>query len=258
MYQRLIGTKNIEQVEIALLILAFVLNLSYPCEAQGPDSLIEKIQKSLPSLVAIKTLNKAFLAQEVAGNEHSVNPLPPGLGVPFERSGAGVIIDTSGLIVTNAHLVYQAQEIRVTCHDGHSLPADVVSVVPQEDLAFLRITSFEPLPVIPMADSDLIELNDDVINVGNSDFLKETISGGKVIGVGTSHQEQLKGNKRVELIQTNINLYKGDSGGPLLDSKGRLIGLMVAKELNAERSSFAIPVNKIRKYGSELMKTKTE
>lgn len=224
-----------------ILILFFLTMPSANINTLAQDSLIDTIQNSMPSIVTIKAVNP------------TTTP-PPGGGVVrvnYERNGAGVIIDKTGVIVTNAHIVQNARIIKVTFQDGITVEAGVLGVVPGEDVAFIKVDPSHAAFPIPMADSDLLKLSDDVVNVGNSELLKDTISGGIVSGLATN-----KSSGAIELIQTDLTLYKGDSGGPLLDSKGHLVGLMVARDLSKDRSSFAIPVNKIRKYVVHYLENK--
>ena len=163
-----------------------------------------------------------------------------------QRSGAGVIIHPSGLIVTNIHIIRSAKKIAVILHDGTTHAAAVLNILGPEDLALLKIDPPFPLKPIEFADSNEVHLGDDVVNIGHSQLLKETISGGRIIGLGTS---LLPGDTKesVEMIKINMSLYRGDSGGPVLDKDGRLIGIIVAKQVSKEKAAFAIPSNKIKK-----------
>ena len=164
--------------------------------------------------------------------------------------GAGVVIDPSGIIITNGHTVDKANKITVAFKDNTVWPAEVLLVINNLDLGFLKVNVPSPLPIVTIADSDQITLGDEIITVGNSEFLKQTVSGGKIKGLGTSRSRQ--DQNQTDLIQTTVNLYKGDSGGPLFDHEGRLIGLMTASETAHDHSSFAVPSNKIKKYLEEI------
>lgn len=172
------------------------------------------------------------------------------------KSGAGVVIDSSGLIVTNAHVVANAKVIMVTLHNKTRVHAKIVRFFPQDDLAILSVAPSPPLMAIKFANSEAIKLKDDVVTIGHSNLLDQTVSGGKVIGLGKSESEsnRKKSDKPTELFQVNMNIYKGDSGGPLFNKYGELIGLMVAGQTEHDRSSFAISSNKIRRYYSDYLK----
>ncbi len=237
---------------IPLLSLLFILLTPSGLSAQ--DSILEQIIQSEASLVAIKSEMTGLYKSSKEGKA-GINPKTgqvvavSGITVAsYQRFGAGVIIHPSGIIVTNSHIVAKASHLKVILHDNTEVPAEVIKVVNNLDFALLKITPPYPLSAIPMADSDQIELGEEIITVGNSELLRRTISGGKVIGLGTSRTLKDQGNNRTDLIQTTINLYQGDSGGPLFDKRGQLIGLMTAKEFSQDHSSFAIPSNKIKEY----------
>jgi len=171
----------------------------------------------------------------------------------YFREGAGVIIHPSGVIVTNAHIVHRAGRITVVMPDKNKLNAQVVGFINAIDLALLKVSPPSDLPWVRLADSDQIRLGDEIFTVGHSFLLNQTVSGGKVIGLGTSRAAPRQGHRRTELIQTTFNLYEGDSGGPLFNNRGQLIGLMTAKETKADHSSFAVPSNRIAQYLKEYL-----
>ena len=216
-------------------------------------SIIDQIQKAEPAIVTIKTeASGLYKTPEVAAArdpqtgrivaaQHLVK-------ASVKRYAAGVIVAPSGIVVTNAHVVSNANHIHIILADHTETPAQIINVINNLDLALLKINFPQPLPFVSIADSDALELGQDVITVGNSQYLKQTISGGRIIGLGANRTEKGEGKKRTDLIQTTINLYRGDSGGPLFDKAGQLNGLMTAKESSSMRCSFAIPSNKIVKY----------
>jgi len=170
----------------------------------------------------------------------------------FSRQGAGVIIDASGIIVTNAHTVEQATRITVTLNNDQSVAGELISIVPNEDIAFVRIPPPYPLLAIPLADSNSVSLRDRVYTIGGSEVLHGTLSEGKVSGIGKSAKAHGL-NDFVDLIQTTFNVYRGDSGGPLIDSSGNLLGMITANKPRAGHVSYAIPSNKIKQYYQEYL-----
>ncbi len=204
------------------LILLFTVGITF-VHAQTPDSLIATVMQSEESFVQIKALR------------------PPNI----ENNGAGVIISPDGFIVTNLHVVVYAERVVVYLSNKTAAPAKIVKLMPDEDLALLKIEPPFPLKPIGLADSDHVRLGDAVINIGNSALLRDTISGGKVWRLGTLPDDA--GLPMVEFIVVNMNLYGGDSGGPLLNSDGQLIGMIMAKYHNRDRAAIAIPSNKIKK-----------
>jgi serine protease Do len=99
-----------------------------------------------------------------------------------------------------------------------------------------------------LADSSQIMLNQEIFSVGSSPLLKESISGGKITGLASSRNAVYSNDYESDFFQTSMNIYHGDSGGPLFNRSGELIGLMTAKLVSKNNSSFAISSNKIRRY----------
>ena len=225
----------------------------------GQTSIIAEIQKLQPAIVSIKAVNKELFqapyqaaALDKASGRIMVMRRLKAAG--YNRFGAGVVIHPSGIVVTNAHVVNNADHIQVVLHDDTEIPAEVLLVVKNLDIGLIRIPLPYPITPVELADSDRVKLRDEVINIGNSQFLKQTFSGGRIKGIGTSRRQFLNGEIRTaNLLQTTINLYEGDSGGPLFDQAGRLIGMMTAKEVAADHSSFAVPANLIQRYLSEYL-----
>jgi serine protease Do len=162
-------------------------------------------------------------------------PLPPG-----DRSavGSGIILSTDGYILTNYHVVEQAAEIGVQLADGRKLPARVVGRDSRTDLALLKIEA-TGLPVLPLGDSDKLEVGELVLAIGNPFGLDHSVSLGIV-----SRKGQALGSFGAfdEYIQTDASVNPGNSGGPLVNMRGEVIGINTAIIPN-RRLAFAIPVN---------------
>ncbi|MFA6378326.1 MAG: S1C family serine protease [Candidatus Omnitrophota bacterium] len=227
---------------LILLFLCF-----HPRTLFAQNSIIQKIQYILPCIVEITSRNAvmfeipgvAFIDKESGQliQTHSIK------AAEYTRQGSGVIIDPGGIIVTNAHIVMDGARIEVQFLDGARVIAQILKVVPTQDLAFLKIDPPYPLSRINIIDSVNVGINEEVITVGSSPFLKQTISEGRIIGFAKHGNSYA--NDRPDLFQININIYQGDSGGPLFNKKGQLIGLMVAKQADRDRACFAIPSDKI-------------
>jgi S1-C subfamily serine protease len=157
-------------------------------------------------------------------------------------TGAGVILDETGVIATNTHVIYGAQHIQVTLKTGEKLNAAVLYIAPYEDVSLLRITPPRPLTPIVWADSNLVQLNDEIITLGHSELLRSTISGGHIraIGIRKGDPAQIP-----EFLELDINHYQGDSGGPVFNRKGEFLGLMNAKRTNENRACLVVPSNKV-------------
>jgi len=169
------------------------------------------------------------------------------------EGGTGFIVSEDGLILTNKHVVLDKEaDYTVFTNDGRKFPAKVLAIDPVEDLAVLKIeqendTSF---PVLKLGDSDSLEIGQAVIAIGNAlaEF-RNTVSTGVISGLG--RKITASGGSFVEtledVIQTDAAINKGNSGGPLLNLKGEVIGINTAMAIDAQSIGFAIPINKAKK-----------
>jgi Do/DeqQ family serine protease len=172
------------------------------------------------------------------------------LGVPRERVenslGSGVIVDAGGLIVTNHHVIKDAQEVRVVLADRREFEAKVLLSDERADLAVLKIEpQGEPLPVLPIADSDELEVGDLVLAIGNPFGVGQTVTSGIVSGLARS----LGTADFRSFIQTDAAINPGNSGGALVDLDGKLVGINTAIFSQSGGSigiGFAIPANLVR------------
>lgn len=247
-----------DDLKIKLLILYAAVVLLMAPQVMAQETIIETVQKAMPSVVSIIAENDQVFDTPQTGIEPRTGRILTRHEIKqatLKRSGAGVIVDPSGIIVTNTHTIINAKRISVILHDKTSFPAQVLGFVSQYDFAFLRIPAPYPLMTISWADSDQIHLKDEIVTIGHSDLLKEAISGGRIIGIGVKGGKNIHSTQGEEtkLIQVNINIYKGDSGGPIFDRKGQFLGLMVAGEMKADRSSFAIPSNQIKEQSKKYI-----
>ena len=142
-----------------------------------------------------------------------------------QSAGSGVIVDAGrGYIVTNSHVVDRADEINVTLADGRTLPAKLIGVDPQVDLAVLQVTG-GGLTALPFADSSAVRVGDFVVAIGNPFGLEQTVTSGIISALGRSGLG-IEGYE--DFIQTDASINPGNSGGPLVDSAGLLIGVNTA------------------------------
>ncbi len=170
-----------------------------------------------------------------------------------ERSlGSGVIVDAEGHIVTNHHVIAQADLIRVQLADGRIAEARIVGRDPDTDLAVLKI-DLQRLPVATLGRSDQLKVGDVVLAIGNPIGLSQTVTHGIV---SATSRQQLGIAALEDFIQTDAPINFGNSGGALVDSGGALIGIntaIVAKNLGVEGIGFAIPVNMVRGVLSDII-----
>lgn len=166
--------------------------------------------------------------------------------------GSGVIIDESGIVLTNHHVIEQAQRIVATTADGRSFRARFIGGAPELDLAVLRLDGAEGLPAIRIGTSKDLLLGEPVIAIGNPYGLGHTVTTGVVSAVS----RPLETSTRVyqDFIQTDASINPGNSGGPLLSVTGRLIGINTAIREGAEGIGFAIPADRALKVARDLVR----
>lgn len=166
--------------------------------------------------------------------------------------GSGILIDETGAIVTNAHVVAGAAKITVTLHDGTRLPAELIGSDFQTDVALLQVTlpKGQHVPA-PLGDSDKLEIGQKVVAIGHPFGLGYAFSTGIVSGFGKLFEtKQEVFQERV--IQTTTPFNPGNSGGPLVDSEDRVVGINSAILLGAQNIGFAIPINTVKSILAEL------
>ncbi len=162
--------------------------------------------------------------------------------------GSGVIVDTSGLIVTNNHVVDGADEVKVALADGREYASTILMKDARADLAVLKIEGSEPFATIPVADSDAISIGDLVLAIGNPFGIGQTVTSGIVSALARTH---IGVNDFGYFIQTDAAINPGNSGGPLIDMQGRLIGVNTAifsRSGGSNGIGFAIPSNMVRVF----------
>jgi len=171
----------------------------------------------------------------------------------IERSlGSGVIVDQAGHLVTNDHVIANADSIRVQLEDGRIAEAHIVGRDPDTDLAVLKI-DLNNLPVATFGRSDQLKVGDVVLAIGNPIGLTHAVTHGIV---SATSRQQLGIAPLEDFIQTDAPINFGNSGGALVDSSGALIGIntaIVAKNLGVEGIGFAIPVNMVRGVLSDII-----
>jgi len=165
--------------------------------------------------------------------------------------GSGVIIDPTGLILTNDHVIHGASAIHVGLADGRTLQVEVIGADADNDLAVLRVLQGKgPFPTAKLGTSSDLMIGETVVAIGSPFGLSKTVTSGVVSAVGRS----FKANGRVynDFIQTDAAINPGNSGGPLLNVDGEIIGVNTAIFASAQGIGFAIPADKVKRIVSEL------
>jgi serine protease Do len=164
----------------------------------------------------------------------------------YKSVGSGVILNNSGLIVTNAHVVQKAKTIYVILNDGTILEADVLEISQDDDLAVIRTSLPYPVREIRFADTRDVMIGETVIAIGNPLGLENSVTVGVVSGQDRAFSSTQCRYVCSGLFQTDASINPGNSGGALLNLDGELIGINLAVVQNAQNIGFAVPVDKIK------------
>jgi len=223
-------------IMVALIVAA--VTVSKPVSAQEPDSIADLAEGRLSAVVNIST------SQRVSGRNGIEMPDVPE-GSPFkdffdeffdqqEREngqprrvqslGSGFVIDADGLVVTNNHVIADADEINVVFNDGTKLKAEVVGRDTKTDIAVLRVEPEEPLNALSFGDSDDLRVGDWVMAIGNPFGLGGTVT----VGILSARNRNINAGPYDDFLQTDAAINRGNSGGPLFNYKGEVIGINTA------------------------------
>jgi serine protease Do len=164
------------------------------------------------------------------------------LDVPRRGTGSGVIIEPEGYILTNHHVIERAERILVKLTDGRTLRAAVVGSDPDTDIALIKVESGGPFPAAALGDSDTLRVGEWVCAIGNPLAYEHTVTVGVVSYIG----RKLFNTSLANYIQTDAAINFGNSGGPLINARGEVIGINSAMSSRASSIGFAVPVNQAR------------
>ena len=172
--------------------------------------------------------------------------------IPQRGTGSGFIINQEGYIITNEHVVHNADKIKVTLSDGREFTGEVVGSDVTSDMAIVKIKA-DNLPLVVLGDSDKLRVGEIVVAIGNPYGLQQTVTMGVVSAKGRSLPVGIEGRAYKDFIQTDAAINPGNSGGPLLNTKGEVIGINTAIIPYAQGIGFAIPINIAKKNIDDLI-----
>ncbi|WGS01033.1 Do family serine endopeptidase [Bradyrhizobium sp. ISRA443] len=270
-------SRRLRLMGAAISIGAASMLSSVPAFARGPEGIADIAEKVIDAVVNIST------SQTIEAKGGAMPQLPP--GSPFEEFfddffknrrgpggkggdkggefqprktnslGSGFIVDTSGIVVTNNHVIADADEINVILNDGTKVKAEIVGVDKKTDLAVLRFKPPKPLTAVKFGDSDKIRLGDWVVAIGNPFSLGGTVTAGIV----SAKNRDISQGPYDSYIQTDAAINRGNSGGPLFNLDGEVIGvntLIISPTGGSIGLGFAVPsktvagvVDQLEKYG---------
>ena len=228
--------------------VATALTLAPAPERRGASSYAAAVSAAAPAVVGISTQSLVRGRDVPSGLPEEFIHLVPETAQRVQGAGSGVIIDTRGYVVTNQHVIANANELA----DGRSARARVVGSDPDTDLAVLKI-ALQPLPAIELGRSDRLQVGDVVLAIGNPLAMGQTVTQGIVSATGRG---QLGLAMFENYVQTDAAINPGNSGGALVDASGRLVAINTAvlrRQDGTEGIGFAIPMNLVRGVVAELI-----
>lgn len=272
---------RIKRIIIALVVIALTAGLGYAASravkgSEGPTSkasdapimvpgnfteLAENVRDGVVNIQAVKNGKGAgrVFRHFFGGPRGRQNPFEdffgPGLdgdapseGFQQKSLGSGFIIDREGYIVTNNHVVENADEIKVKTSNGKEFDAKVVGRDPKTDLALIKIKGSQDLRPLTMGDSDAMKVGSWVVAIGSPFGLEQTVTAGIVSAKGRT----IGAGPYDNFIQTDASINPGNSGGPLINTKGEVIGINTAIVASGQGIGFAIPVNMAKEVIPQL------
>ncbi len=214
----------------------------------APLSFAPIAKRADPSVVTIYTSGDGDRGTGLVGRR--------GRGSTSKGLGTGFIVDRAGTIITNNHVIEGADEITVLLSDEHRYAAKVIGRDPRTDIAVVRIDGAKDLTSIPLGDSDVLEVGDWVVAIGNPFGLSHTVSAGIVSAKGRGGNDvRLDATGYYNFLQTDASINPGNSGGPLLNLRGEVVGMNTAiRGDGAQGIGFAIPINMVKQLLPTLVK----
>ncbi len=209
--------------------------------------IIKLVEQVVPTVVNISPVNATGFSHS---SRHPNEKGEDGGSKPPAGSGSGVIIDKKGFIVTNNHVVGDADEMEVRLSDKSKFTGKVIGKDPDTDIALIKIDSQKDFPFVLLADSKKVKVGQWVMAVGNPFGLDRTVTVGIVSGLG---RENINLSRYEDFIQTDAAINPGNSGGPLFNVQGEVIGINTAIINIAQGIGFAVPSSMVQTVVSQLM-----
>lgn len=212
---------------LLVLLLSLIAGLNFASARQAPESFADLAEKALPAVVNISTtqmvspdsqvqeLDEMF--KDFLDRQDGEQPKPR----KATSLGSGFIIDATGYIVTNNHVIDGAEEITVITHDNKELKAKLVGRDEKTDLALLKVEPETPLPAVAWGNSDELRIGDWVLAIGNPFGLGGTVTAGIV----SARQRDINAGPYDDFIQTDASINRGNSGGPMFNMDGEVVGI---------------------------------
>jgi Do/DeqQ family serine protease len=229
--------------------------------ARMQQGFVAAVERAVPAVVNIRTVTRFSRGVSAGTSEggkrmqdYLAELLEDNGGFPEDSLGSGVIVGEDGLIVTNEHVIRDADEIVVRLSDRTEYRAKIVGADPRTDVALLRIKPSRKLPVAVLGDSTRIKVGEWAIAVGNPFGLESTVTLGVISATG---RMDLGIDPTGDLIQTDASINPGNSGGPLLNTRGEVVGINTAMVSGGQGIGFAIPINTVLEIERELASTGT-
>jgi len=255
---------------LAILLATAIIWPVAPAAARGPEAIADVAEQVIDAVVNIST------KQTVEMGDNAMPQLPP--GSPFEQFfedyfknhrkngenptprrinslGSGFIIDPAGYVVTNNHVIAGADEVDVILNDGTTLKAELIGRDTKTDLALLKVTPTKPLKAVKFGDSDKLRLGEWVIAIGNPFSLGGTVTAGIV----SARNRDIQSGPYDNYIQTDAAINRGNSGGPLFNLDGEVIGVntaIISPSGGSIGIGFAVPSKTVMPVIDQLRKFK--
>ena len=245
-------------IMIAILAVFFIQGQAQAQEKMIPATFADVVEKASPAVVNISTEKMV---------KSGGTPFPGGPGDPFQEFfekffgnrapmgnhketslGSGFIIDPSGLIVTNNHVVDDADDIKVKMSDEKEYKAKVLGRDPKTDVALIKIDGNGKFPYLTLGDSSAVRIGDWVVAIGNPFGLDHTVT----TGILSARGRAIGAGPYDDFLQTDASINPGNSGGPLLNLDGEVIGINTAMVRGGQNIGFAIPANMVKSIVDQL------